>query len=174
MMVHLIMKKLTRRIVLQSSAAMTALLLFARPSLAVSDSSDFLQLSQFLTGRTKLSPIIAARAYSALTAEDSGFAEKAKRLQAAIAQDNFTDMSQFAGFAARHPDLQPVAMKIISAWYLGYTGTPSMSILQDDARFVSYQDALMYDPTRDATVVPTFSRGHTNYWVNPPSSLATD
>ncbi|MDF7673375.1 sugar dehydrogenase complex small subunit [Acetobacteraceae bacterium ESL0709] len=168
-------EKLTRRVILQSSAALAALLVFS-PSLlaASSESSEFLQISQFLTCRPNLNPTIAARAYAALAAEDSGFAEKLRHLHDAIQQDNFTDMSQFGDFVTRHPDLQPIAMKIISAWYLGYTGTPSMNILQDDTQFISYEHALMYEPTHDATVIPSFSRGRTNYWVNPPSSLATD
>lgn len=169
------MEKLTRRFVLQSTAGLTALLVFSRPSFANnSGSTDFLRLSQFLTTRQKLDETIAQRIYTALTADDPKFSDDADRLYNTIRSENFADMSLFSAFTAKHPDLQSVAMKIISAWYLGYTGTPSMNILKDDARYVSYEKALMYEPTRDATVIPSFSRGRTNYWFTPPSTLATD
>jgi hypothetical protein len=64
--------------------------------------------------------------------------------------------------------------KIISAWYLGYTGTPVSLRASDNTRFVSYTDAFAYAPTLDATVIPTYSRGKTNYWVRPPITLNSD
>jgi len=39
---------------------------------------------------------------------------------------------------------------------------------------VTFTGALAYEPTADATVIPTYSRGKTNYWVNPPATLAND
>ncbi|QHI95061.1 hypothetical protein GT348_00915 [Aristophania vespae] len=169
------MRGLSRRDLLKSSACLGAMLMLCRPSFAAQTQSfDFLELSEFLTGRKNLNANIAARAYAALTAEDSSFAAKVARLDKTIRHENLHDMTEFSAFASRYPDLQPIAIKIISAWYLGYTGTPSMNILKDDARFVTYENALMYEPTIDATVIPSFSRGHTNYWGKPPSSLATD
>lgn len=134
----------------------------------------FLQLSRVLTNRAALDPITAGRALANLAAEDAGFAAQATALLAAITAEKFTDMRSFKAFIARHEAQRGTAMKIISAWYLGYTGTPSGNSDQDDARFVSYAGALMYQPTSDATVVPSYARGHTNYWAKPPATLATD
>lgn len=138
------------------------------------DLKQFLLLSQVLTNRAALDPVTADRALKNLTAEDSGFPAQADALFKAITEAKFTDMRTFNTFIGRHPALRPAAMKIISAWYLGYTGTPSGNSDQDDARFVAFAGALMYQPTIDATVVPTYSRGHTNYWSQPPATLATD
>ncbi len=144
------------------------------PVLAAMALDPFLQLSRVLTNRAALDPVTAGRALANLAAEDAGFAAQATALLAAITAEQFTDMRAFKAFIARHEAQRGTAMKIISAWYLGYTGTPSGNSDQDDARFVSYAGALMYQPTSDATVVPSYARGHTNYWAKPPATLATD
>ncbi len=138
------------------------------------DEKAFLALSQRLTNRAALDAQISARAFAALSAEDASFPAAALKLSQAMEQAGLTDMRNFKEFAAAHPDLSPTAMKIISAWYLGYTGTPEGEANHDDARFVAFAGALMYEPTKDVTIVPTYARGHTNYWVEPPASLATD
>lgn len=155
------------------SAAAVAGASFAGPVMAQNiDEHGFLALSALLTGRDALDAGIASRALSALKAVDSGFSDKAALLSAAIQQERFTDMAKFDDFAQRHPDLKPVALAIISAWYLGYTGTPEGELNKDNACFVCYETALMYEPTLDVTIVPTFSRGKTNYWGEPPAVLS--
>lgn len=151
-----------------------ALLPYGRQSLASTLSDDFMRLSLLLTGRTTLSSAQGERIYRALILNSDQFPSMVKALQQAIAGDGFTDMINFHAFAGRHQaQIRDTAMTIISAWYLGYAGTPSHSG-KDDARFIAFQDALMYQPTLDATVIPTYSRGETNYWVNPPASIARD
>lgn len=146
----------------------------APPAAGTFDLKSFLQLSQVLTNRPTLDAVTGGRALANLSAEDKGFSAQASALFAAITAAKFTDMRAFNTFIAGHEALRPVAMKIISAWYLGYTGHPSGNSFDDNARFVSYAGALMYQPTIDATVVPSYSRGHTNYWAHPPATLATD
>lgn len=170
----------SRRAMLATGASVLGVAL-AGGSLAASggpaggiSSSDFQKLSGILTNRATLDPHISDRAFAALSAEDGAFAAKAQQLYSATLQAGLRDMRQYKGFIAGHADLDPTAKKIISAWYLGYTGTPEGESNVDDARFVSYAGALMYEPTKDATIVPTYARGHTNYWVDPPSTLATD
>lgn len=136
--------------------------------------TDFLALSQFLTGKPDLNPAVAARAFLALTEADGAFEGHANRLLAAIQKGRLVDMDGFDGFMAVHPDLRSTAMRIISAWYLGYTGTPAPLDGEDDARFVAYESALMFRPTADATAVPSYTRGRTDYWRHAPASLATD
>ncbi|GBR68502.1 sugar dehydrogenase complex small subunit [Gluconobacter kanchanaburiensis] len=176
---------LSRRILLRTAAAISALGAipsnFSRAQAAVSyGRQDFLALSQILTVRDKLNPEIAARISAALSAKDANFTSLAERLFTTIKADNFSDMRKFNDFADAYPDLKPTAMTIISAWYLGYIGTPSMSATPavnhpvDDAQFVSYAEALMYEPTIDTTVIPTYSRGHTNYWIDAPKNVAAD
>ena len=146
----------------------------AAPAAGAFDLTRFLQLSQVLTNRPALDAVTGGRALANLTAGDKTFPAQASALLGAITTAKFSDMRSFNTFIAGHEALRPVAMKIISAWYLGYTGHPSGNSFDDDARFVSYAGALMYQPTLDATVVPSYSRGHTNYWAQPPATLATD
>lgn len=169
----------SRRGLLAGTAVMLAAALgglpLPRQAMAAEPPAEFLATAKMLTAREHLSPSIVARALECLTAEDAGFPKKASALAAAIKQANFSDMTAFDAFAKdQGPEIQDAAIKIISALYLGYTGTPAMDSTVDDARFVSFADALMYQPTIDATVIPSYSRGHTNYWIDPPSTLATD
>lgn len=136
--------------------------------------TDFLALSQFLTGKSDLNPAVGTRAFLALAEADKAFEENANSLRAAIQDGRLADMDAFDSFVVGHPDLKPTAMSIISAWYLGYTGTPAPLDGEDDARFVAYESALMFRPTADATAVPSYTHGKTGYWRHPPASLATD
>jgi len=138
-------------------------------SVAPIGEKEFLLLSQTLTGRKSLDAGISARALKALIAVEPTFGVQAAALSQAIAKENFSDMSKFDAFADKYPKLKPAAIAIISAWYLGYTGTPEGERNSDNAQFVCYETALMYESTLDATIVPTFSRGHTNYWADPPA-----
>lgn len=136
--------------------------------------ADFLALSQFLTGKSDLDSAVATRAFLALAETDGHFEENANRLLVAVQDGQLADMEAFDSFATVFPDLRPVAMSIISAWYLGYTGTPAPLDGEDDARFLAYESALMFRPTADATAIPSYTYGRTDYWRQPPASLATD
>lgn len=167
-----------RRTLLATGATLAgaaALGLFPETAFAQSiDDRAFRELSQLLTGRKALDAEISNRALRALSDEDRSFPAAAVRLAAALSNVGLTDMRSFKDFASTHPADAATAYKIISAWYLGHTGTPAAESTVDDARYVSYVGALMYEPTIDATVIPTFSRGRTNYWANPPTSIVTD
>ncbi|KAF1052478.1 MAG: Fructose dehydrogenase small subunit [Stenotrophomonas maltophilia] len=173
---------LSRRGFLRGSAVLAGglSLLPLSPQLmaAVLDSTPqggFMRLSLLLTARSALSSQQGQRIFDALGAIDTTFPQKLSDLQQAIAADGFSDMRQFGAFAARHDAaLKATALTIISAWYLGYVGTPAGHSSEDNTRFIAFCDALMYQPTLDATVIPTYSRGHTNYWVEPPASIAQD
>jgi hypothetical protein len=152
-----------------------AMLPYQRNAFAAAPANDFMRLSLLLTTRTALNSEQGQRLFDALNAGDPKFAQALQALQQAIAADPFSDMQQFAAFAQKHdPQVKATAMAIISGWYLGYTGEPVSHTANDPTRFVAFRDALMYQPTLDATVIPTYSRGQTNYWVDPPSSLASD
>lgn len=135
----------------------------------------FLELSERLTGKTQLDARIAGRAYQGLLDLDSSFPARIQDLISAMDQSQLHDMRQFREFAASQPKaIVDTAISIIRAWYLGFTGTVQGHSASDNTHFVTYTGALMYTPTIDATVIPTYSRGHTNYWANPPSTLAND
>ncbi|MBB4867892.1 hypothetical protein HNP46_006811 [Pseudomonas nitritireducens] len=147
-----------------------------RSALADEDAdSRLMRLSLLLTGRPRLDGLQAVRIGDALSAADSRFPQRLAQLAEAVDADGFDDMTHFADFCARHePAVKATAMAILSAWYLGYTGTPSSYSSEDGARFIAFRYALMYTPTLDATVIPTFARDRTDYWDRPPASPASD
>jgi hypothetical protein len=155
-------------------AALQPMLSWAAQPNVNSDIERFYRLSLLLTGRNNLSRIVTTRALHALSEGDADFPQKIQQLASALSTNKISDINQLNG----HPIMQSpdgdTIKKIISAWYLGYTGTPVSLRATDSTRFVTYTDALMFEPTLDATVIPTYSRGHTNYWTQPPATLNND
>lgn len=139
-----------------------------------SDAAIFLKLSVLLTNRNKLSQIIALRALNCLQEEDPSFSEKMQLLANVLSVENILSADELTDHLLMTGLTGDTAKKIISAWYLGYTGIPVSLRASDNTRFVSYTDAFAYAPTLDATVIPTYSRGKTNYWVQPPKTLHSD
>lgn len=136
---------------------------------------DFLALSERLTGRPALNARIAGRAWQVLLDGDADFADRQRQLAQAMDDAELTDMRHFKAFAESLPEaLTQTAIAIISAWYLGFTGQAQGHSATDNTRFITYTGALMFEPTIDATVIPTYSRGHSDYWIDPPASIATD
>ncbi|MTD29056.1 sugar dehydrogenase complex small subunit [Erwinia sorbitola] len=171
---------LTRRSFLGSSATLLGFAVL-RPAFswtvvpaAGSDSVLFYQTSLLLTGRTRLSSLVAQRALHCLSEEDAQFPAQLQQLWAALQAGAVTHADQLNGHPVMQGSSGETIKKIISAWYLGFTGTPISLRAVDNTRFVTYTDALMYAPTLDATVIPTYSRGHTNYWTQPPATIAND
>ncbi|WP_133624932.1 sugar dehydrogenase complex small subunit [Erwinia sp. LJJL01] len=171
---------LTRRTLITSGAALLGMAVL-NPSLswgaapaASSDSHIFYRISLLLTGRTQLSPLVSERALHCLAAEDAQFPAHLQQLSSALQSAGITQADQLNGHALMQGGSGDTIKTIISAWYLGYTGTPVALRAVDNTRFVTYTDALMYAPTLDATVIPTYSRGHTNYWTQPPATLKND
>ncbi|WP_369787895.1 sugar dehydrogenase complex small subunit [Rouxiella sp. WC2420] len=172
---------LSRRQLLKSGAYLTGfaalnpVLSWAVPPSQSSDTSAFYQLSLMLTGRKQLSQVITQRALHCLSEEDSQFPTQMQQLSRAITAAGITQTDELNGHQIMlDAATGATARKIVSAWYLGFTGTPVSLRAVDNTRFVTYTDAMMYTPTLDATVIPTFSRGHTNYWTQPPATIKND
>lgn len=172
---------LSRRQLLKSGAYLTGfaalnpLISWAVPPAQSSDTASFYHLSLLLTGRRELSQVVSQRALNCLSEEDSQFPGQLRQLTQAIAAAGITHADQLNGHSIMTQDgTGATVKKIVSAWYLGYTGTPVSLRAVDNTRFVTYTDALAYAPTMDATVIPTYSRGHTNYWTQPPATIKND
>jgi hypothetical protein len=172
---------LSRRQLLKSGAYLTGfaalnpILSWGVTPSPASDTSAFYQLSLLLTGRKQLSPVITQRALHCLSEDDPQFPAKMQRLSQAIAAAKITETDQLNGHAIMSAEeTGTTAKKIVSAWYLGFTGTPVSLRAVDNTRFVTYTDAMMFTPTLDATIIPTYSRGHTNYWTQPPATIKND
>jgi hypothetical protein len=139
-----------------------------------SDAAIFLKLSVLLINGKKMSPVIALRALNCLQEEDPFFLGKMKLLANVLRAENILSADELNHHVVMTGPTGDTAKKIISAWYLGYTGIPVSLRASDNTRFVSYTDAFAYAPTLDATVIPTYSRGKANYWVLPPTTLNGD
>jgi hypothetical protein len=135
----------------------------------------FLRLSERLTVRKALPADVSARLYAALAGGDRGFGPRVSALARALDTAGIDDMRRFKGSVVEaDPALKKLAVDIVSGWYLGYTGIPVGLAVTDDTQFITYTGALMFDPTHDVTVIPTYARAGTDYWSAAPSSIATD
>ncbi len=133
----------------------------------------FGSLSSFVTRHEGFNPALVERAYSQLKALDPKFDAKLDALSKAIRNSGAKSMD---AFLASNPtsDVRDTMTTITGVWYLGYTGTPDPSQETDNAKFVTYRDALMWGPTSDATPIPTYSQHKHNYWAVPPVTVAED
>ena len=127
--------------------------------------NDFLRVSAFLVHRP-VSPILGQRYFEALTRHDPQFSQKLSALSAFLQQRNFGHVDDF--LAATGPDNADwqTARTLISAWYSGVVGEGSQLEL------IAYADALMYLPTRDVLVVPTYGGGPFYWAVTEQGSVA--
>ncbi len=133
-------------------------------------SSEFEHVSRFVTDATLSDKEEMKRAWSQLVALDREFPDAVRRLSAAIKGAGMTAMSQFlASPLAKDEALFAVARTVTAAWYLGHTGSPATANKKDTSQFVTFTGAIMWRPTIDATVIPTYSRGKTDFWVQPPA-----
>ncbi|MBT9383574.1 sorbitol dehydrogenase family protein [Pseudooceanicola sp. CBS1P-1] len=165
-----------RDFLLTSAMTGLAVSLGATPGLAATagaDAEGFGTISAFVTGQATLNPALVQRAFTQLVALDGGFADKLSALQTAIKDSGADSIDAFLATAPAQ-DLRDTMTTITAVWYLGYTGTPDPSQEKDDAKFVTYRDALMWGPTSDATPIPTYSQHNQNYWAKPPASIAKD
>jgi len=141
----------------------------AEAAMAPVDAATFRTLSAFLTGAADLDPALAERALAQLTTLDADFPGNAGRLADAVGTSDAPSVDDFLAHpASSDQGLRDTMATVISAWYLGYTGTPISLRAEDDTGFVTFTKALMYEPTMDATVRPTYARAGLNYWVEPP------
>ena len=138
---------------------------------APTDSSVALLLraSELLTGRRGLDIGITERLWTLLCQQDSTFPAQLVSLMARLNALHSEDREQIV--AQLSDDEVKTALTIISPWYLGYTGHPSTTKAVDDAHFVTFLSALMYEPTRDHTIRPSYSRAGGDYWAEVPPGV---
>ena len=141
--------------------------LFPQRALAEQQMADnhFMAVSQFLIHRP-LSPLLGQRYYQALTRHHVGFPQRLNALAQMLTIHHF---AQADDFLAATPQTEPVwqtAKTIISAWYTGLVGEGSTLEL------IAYADAIMYQPTRDILVIPTYGGGPFYWAVTQPDHVA--
>ncbi|EJF88902.1 sugar dehydrogenase complex small subunit [Bartonella tamiae] len=168
-------KTLNRRLFLQTGSLTLAVVTMGISrfnALAATDFTDqdqkFLQVSCFLTNRQNLKSDLAKRARHLILTIDEGFDDKVNKINQAIKQSEAHNIDEFLSTAQKlDVGLQDAIMAIVSSWYLG------ISPLQKNGHpgFITFTDALMYEPTKGITNPPTYAHAGTNYWINPPQSV---
>ncbi|ANH69214.1 sugar dehydrogenase complex small subunit [Mitsuaria sp. 7] len=142
----------------------------AAPAAAALPVADFLRLSVFLTGGQALDATLAGRYQVALAKRDPQFGDSARALLALIRSTQAGTIEQLLETPDLQDTLRAATTRIVSAWYLGIVGQDA------DAELISYAEALMYRPTKDVLVVPTYGAGPDSWGdqpgVTPPVTLA--
>lgn len=134
---------------------------------AALSAADFLSLSVFLTGGQPLNPALASRYQAALDKRDPQFAAGAQALLGLISNGKVANVDVLLASAELQDPLRALMSRIVSAWYLGIVGQDA------DAELISYANALMYRPTQDVLVIPTYGAGPDSWGDKPAESAAT-
>jgi hypothetical protein len=139
-------------------------------SAVAAPSAEFEHVSRFVTDASLSDKAEMKRAWSQMVALDRQFPDAVRRLSRAIKDAGMTTMSQFlASPLAKDEALFATAKAITATWYLGHSGGPATATTKDTSGFVTFTGAIMWRPTIDATVIPTYSRGQTDFWVQAPA-----
>ncbi|MES2532715.1 MAG: sugar dehydrogenase complex small subunit [Pseudomonadota bacterium] len=129
-------------------------------------SAGFLRLSEFLTGGQPLAAGLATRYQATLARLDPKFAAAAAELQRYVSDAKASHIDDLLARPDLSDPLRKTITQIVSAWYLGIVNNDT------DVELVSYADALMYRPTADVLVVPSYGGGPDS-WGDKPANLST-
>ena len=151
---------LSRRRLLHAGTAGTALLLLdpfvssvaAKEARHDADVRLFMRVSAALTMKDTLSDTIGERIFRALGGDTTEFVEALNRLD--------TNMQSVEQWTTKDKAL---AHQIISAWYLGRTGSDPGS------EVTAYEEALMFDPVSDVLVPRSYCYRQPGYWSANPN-----
>lgn len=153
-------RRFGRRGLLKGVFCAIGLFSYADALATIGGGADFLGISSFLTNR-EIDTDSSERFRKAFVAQDAGFDEKVKQLAKSIASQGAASIDRLDMGALPSPD-KACALMIIAAWYTGLVGNGA------DAEVVLFDAAFLYDVTRDAVVVPTYSVWGANYWTQAP------
>jgi hypothetical protein len=127
------------------------------------EADRFMRISRVLTGKPDLDVSIGARTLAAMTAHDPQFSAHLLALAERMDGTAAPDMRDFDHTViAADPALKKAALDIVSAWYLGVVGDGAT------AELITYEDALMFRPTRDVTAPPATGGGTFGAWSAKP------
>ena len=129
-------------------------------------SADFLRLSEFLTGGKPLAQGLATRYQASMARLDPTFAAAATELQRYVSDAKAADIDALLARPDLGDPLRKTITQIVSAWYLGIVNNDT------DVELIAYADALMYRPTADVLVVPSYGGGPDS-WGQKPANLST-
>lgn len=163
---------LDRRTFLASATVLTTGLIISNavavpivsPSSTITQAA-LMKIASFLTGKSDLPIEMVKRAYDALVIEDPTFPSRLKALIEGIRTAELSDVEAFrTSPLAADADHMKTAVAVISALYTGRVGKGYRG------HFVAYKEALMFRPTSDVTVIPTYADRSLGYWTEPVKS----
>jgi fructose 5-dehydrogenase small subunit len=125
----------------------------------------FVALSQKLTGRSGFNPVLAKRAYDALSKADNQFMQNVATLNTWLhAHGGVPSDTVIAALQTDTPALAKTVTAIVRAWYLGLVGE------MPNVQVIAYESALMFDPVNDVLTVPSYCRDVPLYWSQKPTN----
>jgi len=148
------------------ASAFLPTLVNAAASIAPTASQNFMTVSLFATGRSKLDPEIGTKLFAALVESDASFADTTNSLAADAASQKYADVESLET-AIRGTRQHATLLALIAAWY---TGTVSV---KGEPRVITLDDALMYQPIADGHI-PGKCAGGTNSWAQQPYPALAD
>jgi fructose 5-dehydrogenase small subunit len=122
----------------------------------------FMTLSIFATGRSKLDPEIGAALLAALRESDATFAAAVDDLAADAASGKYSDVEGLEA-AVRGTPKHAALLALVSAWYTGSVSSNGKE------RFITLQEALLYQPIADGSHIPGNCAGAPNSWADLPA-----
>jgi hypothetical protein len=125
----------------------------------------FQQASTFLTSKS-VNATMASRAYEALKKRMPDLDKTVASINGLVAEKQLGDMDAYLALQDVDKGLDKQAKDIVRAMYLGVVGD------DEKAELFAYEEAFMYDPTRDVLVVPTYGRGPDSWGTKPVESTA--
>ena len=120
----------------------------------------FLQASRFLTSKP-VNAVMAQRCYDALKKRIPDLDKSVAAINKLVADKQLHHMDDYLALEGVDETVDTDAKAIVQALYLGVVGD------DEKAELFAYQEALMYDPTRDVLVVPTYGRGPNSWGPKP-------
>ncbi|MDO5641537.1 MAG: sugar dehydrogenase complex small subunit [Paracoccus sp. (in: a-proteobacteria)] len=157
-----------RRGFLISLAAIPPALALPAAALSVHPASEsFLAVSRIITGADDLTFPTAARIEALLAERDADFDTKLAALHDALS----AAPSREAGLAALSDADLDTALMIAKPWYLGYVGTPSGRILEDDAAFATFLEMQAYAKTGGIVPPQSYAPGPAGWWQEAPAGV---
>jgi hypothetical protein len=141
---------LQRALVLIAAGSGTSILLKAQGVESNTPLATFMTLSQALTSKAVLDPIIGARLFDALQKNTPDFPQHMQQLSAALP----AGWPQAPAPAAQ----QALALRIMQGWYLGVV----------DNTVATYEEALMFEAVSDTLPIRSYCFGKPGFWAEKP------
>lgn len=111
------------------------------------DLAAFMTLSQALSGKTELDPVVGGRLYGALQTKTPDLASRIPPIARALASGAALDAGQ-----------ESTALHILEAWYTGIV----------DGQVITYEDALMFRVVADTLVIRSYCPNKPGFWAEKP------